>query len=199
MNKKYLALLLAVLFVVAVVAGWYATQYFRWPVRQDKQPLIELKGGENAAGGNVTVTENDTTGVKIFVPSDDGIKVQELKIKTSAIPVRMAEAVATEYVKELQGGMKNTRLLGVYRDKKGIVYVDMSGEFQREFSGDVRQEYELLKSLYETIMENVPGTDDVKLLIDDKEVESVGGHFNTLHTLGEAVKEEAEQPEPENQ
>jgi len=78
----------------------------------------------------------------------------------------------------------------VYRDKKHVLYVDLSDDFRRSFSGDARQEFLLLKSLYETVVQNVPGAEDVRILVEGKETESIGGHFIILSALREIVKEE---------
>lgn len=138
---------------------------------------------------------NDAVAVKIFLSADEGegITVEELKIRNNPIPVKMAEAIMAEYLKGLKYGLKDTKLLGIYRDKRSIIYIDLSEEFRKNFSGDVKQEYSLLKSLYETITVNIPGTEDVRVLIDGKEVESIGGHFSALYPLGDTVRDDLQQ------
>jgi len=193
-NKKYILIALFFL-LVAAVAGWFVTQHFQSAAVQFKQPLIELKGGEPALNAGVPAAiSDDAVVVKVFLPSDEGITVVERKIQNNPIPVKMAEAVAAEYLKGLREGLNDSKLIGVYRDKRGIIYIDLSDEFRKNFSGDIRQEFELLKSLYQTITVNIPDTEDVRLLIDGKEVESVGGHFNALYPLGDTVREYPEQP-----
>ena len=193
-NKKYIIIALFFL-LVAAVAGWFVTQHFQSAAEQFKQPLIELKGGETTLNSDVpAVISDDTVAVKVFLPSDEGITVVERRIQNNPIPVKMAEAVAAEYLKGLKEGLNDAKLIGVYRDKRSIIYIDVSDEFRKNFSGDIKQEFELLKSLYETITVNIPGTEDVRLLVDGKEVESVGGHFNTLYPLGDTVREDLEQP-----
>ncbi len=193
-NKKYIVIALLFL-LVAAVAGWFVTQHFQSTAQQFKQPLIELKGGETTVNTGVpSATSDDTVNVKVFLPSDEGITVAERRIQNNPVPVKMAEAVAAEYLKGLKEGLNDTKLIGVYRDKRSIIYIDVSDEFRKNFSGDIKQEFELLKSLYETIMVNIPGTEDVRLLVDGKEVESIGGHFNALYPLGDTVREDLQQP-----
>ena len=193
-NKKYIVIALFFL-LAAAAAGWLVTQHFQSVARQFKQPLIELKGGEATFNTGVpAATSDETVAVKVFLPSDTGIMVVERRIQNNPLPVKMAEEMAAEYLKGLEGGLNDTKLIGVYRDKRSIIYIDVSDEFRKNFSGDIRQEFELLKSLYQTITVNIPDTEDVRLLIDGKEVESLGGHFNALYPLGDTVKEDLDQP-----
>ncbi len=189
-NKKYIVIALLFL-LVAAAGGWFVTQRFQSEAQQFKQPLIELKGGETSVNsGMPAAASDDTIPIKVFLPADEGITVVERRIQNNPIPVKMAEAVVTEYLKGLKEGLNDTKLIGVYRDKRSIIYIDVSDDFRKNFSGDIRQEFQLLKSLYETITVNIPGTEDVRLLVDGKEVESVGGHLNALYPLGDTVREE---------
>jgi len=194
-NKKYIVIALLCL-IVAAAAGWFVTKHFQSAARQFKQPLIELKGGEatvNSALPAVT-SDDDTVAVKLFLPSDEGITIVERRIQNNPLPVKMAEELAAEYLKGLKEGLNDTKLIGVYRDKRSIIYIDVSDEFRKNFSGDIRQEFELLKSLYQTITVNIPDTEDVRLLVDGKEIESLGGHFNALYPLGDTFREDLQQP-----
>ena len=119
--------------------------------------------------------------------------MQEKKIHGSPLPVKMAEAVVAEYLKGLKEGLRDTKLLGVYRDRGNIFYIDLSDEFRRNFSGDAGQEFYLLKSLFETVTANIAGTEDVKVLIEGKEIESIGGHISSFYPLKETVKEDSRQ------
>jgi len=193
MGKKYFFILLVVM-LLASAAGWFVTEQFLSPIQQFQAPLIELKGDTNGGSVPSLPVSDDTVTVKIFLPSVEGITVEERTIQNKPIPVEMAEAIAYEYLKGLNDEIKDVRLIGVYRDKMGIIYLDVSDEFRKNFSGDIKHEYAVLKSMYETFTVNIPGTDDVRLLVDGKEIESLGGHFNALNPLGNTVKEELRQP-----
>ncbi len=195
MDKIKYFLIGLLLLVVASASGWFVTKSFISTARQFKQPLIELKRETAVNTGVPAALSNDAVAVKIFLSADEGegITVEELKIRNNPIPVKMAEAIMAEYLKGLKYGLKDTKLLGIYRDKRSIIYIDLSEEFRKNFSGDVKQEYSLLKSLYETITVNIPGTEDVRVLIDGKEVESIGGHFSALYPLGDTVRDDLQQ------
>jgi len=76
------------------------------------------------------------------------------------------------------------RLLELYMDKEGIVYIDLGSEMTRNFKGDVMEEYNLIAGLYNSIKKAVPSISSVKVLIEGKEVESLGGHIDISRPVG---------------
>lgn len=181
-NKRNLLIAL-VLLIIAVLSGWLFARYYQPATSKTESPLIELKDGVPQNQDAFGISGEGKISVKIFYPTDEGITAEERVIPGSPLPVTMAEAVISEYLKGLNEGLKDTKLLGVYRDRNNVLYIDLSDEFRRNFSGDVRQEYYLLKSLFDTVVANVAGIEDVRLLIDGKEIESIGGHFYSLYGL----------------
>lgn len=184
-NKRNLLIALLLL-LIAASSGWLFTRYYHAPAEKSDSPLIELKDGipqdhqNRAAFG---ISGEDMIAVKIFYPSEDGVTPEDRTIPSKPLPVAMADVVIEEYLKVLREGLKDAKLLGVYRDRNNVLYIDFSDEFRRNFYGDARQEYYLLKSLFDTVITNVAGTEDVRLLIEGKEIESIGGHFSILHGL----------------
>lgn len=176
--------------LAAALAGWLAARYYFIPPEKIDSPLIELRDDNFKTQETLGSTGEDTITVMIFLPSGDDIIAEERIVQHKILPVEIAEAVLTEYIKGLNEGFDNTKLNGVYRDRNNIIYIDLSDEFRRGFSGDARQEYALLKSLFKTVTENVPETEDVRLLIDGREIESIGGHFYSLHGLRATVIED---------
>lgn len=193
MGKKYIISIFVVL-AAAGAAGWLVTEHFQSTDRQFKEPLIELKGQAPTGAQPPLPAGDDSVAVKIFIPSANGITVEERKIQNNPIPVKMAEEVVSEYLNGLKSDIKDVKVLGVYRDKRSVIYIDLSEEFKTNFSGDIREEYDILKSVYETVITNIPGAEDVRLLVDGKEIESIGGHFNALCPLGDMFKEDVQQP-----
>ncbi|MGO9613829.1 MAG: GerMN domain-containing protein [Dissulfurispiraceae bacterium] len=187
-KKKYIIAMVSLL--IAAVAGWLITGYYYMSTneRTPRIPLIELKDSQKAIlPENTLGKEANSVTVKIFLPSEEGMTVEDRKILSSSLPVIFAESLVNEYLKGLQGGLEETKLIAVYQDRANIFYVDLSDDFRRNFSGDVRQEYYLLKSLYSTVIGNIMGAEDVKILIEGKEIESIGGHFYSLYPLKATV------------
>lgn len=71
----------------------------------------------------------------------------------------------------------NTRLQDLYA-KGEIVYVDLGGELRRNFKGDALEELSMIAGLYKSLKDNIPEMTAMKILIEGKEVESLGGHID---------------------
>jgi hypothetical protein len=181
-NKRNVLIAVGIL-LAAALAGWFAAGYYFIPSEKTDSPLIELKDSKFKTEGALASSGENTITVMIFLPSGDAVIAEERTVQNKTLAVEIAETVLTEYIKGLKEGFDNTKLNGVYRDRNNTIYIDLSDEFRRGFSGDARQEYALLKSLFETVTKNVPETEDVRLLIDGREIESIGGHFSILYGL----------------
>ncbi len=182
-NKKNIIAVVVLLLFIAVLSGWLFTKYYYIPSGKNNSPLIELKEDTPQNQAAFGINGEAMIAVKIFYPSEDGVTPEDRTIPHKPLPVVMADVVIEEYLKGLKEGLKDAKLLGVYRDRNNVLYLDLSDEFRRNFYGDARQEYYLLKSLFDTAVTNVAGTEDVRLLIEGKEIESIGGHFSILYGL----------------
>lgn len=126
------------------------------------------------------VTE-DSFVLKLFLPHGDRLVMTERKVPRRSKSISNAESVIEEFLASSGEGVRipaDTKLLGIYADSYHIWYLDLSDEFRRNFQGDHLDEFLLLRALYESILGNVPEAQDVKLLIDGKEIDSLGGHFS---------------------
>lgn len=81
------------------------------------------------------------------------------------------------------------RLLDLYVDSEGVVYVDLGPELRRDFRGDASEELGILSGLYRTVREAVPQVTALKVLIDGHEAETIGGHIDISRPLGESIAE----------
>ena len=69
-----------------------------------------------------------------------------------------------------------TRLLGAYI-RNGIAYLDFSGEIVDTSTGSTAGEYILIASLVNTVCSNFDEVDAVRILVEGKEVDTLGGHL----------------------
>ncbi len=82
----------------------------------------------------------------------------------------------------------NVKLLDIYMDKNGDIYVDLSDELKKNFHGDISEEIQIIAGLYRSIRANVADFKSLKILIDGKEAESFGGHIDISGPIGEEIE-----------
>lgn len=141
----------------------------------------------------------DLFSLRIYYPVGDRLRIEERRLPMRTAQLAIAEAAVQEYLKG-PGGMavsnipEDVRLLGLYKDANGILYIDLSDEFRRNFHGDAVAEFLLLKGLYESLISNIPDIQDVRVLIEGKEIETLGGHFYLAYPLKDMVSQEISIP-----
>ena len=185
MRKPVAIALLVLLFLGGVVGGYI---YFK------KVFLTKGPGGEHVES---LVTSEDLFSLRVYYPMNDRLQMEERRLRRRTADMAIAEATVEEFLKGPAGETlsvipKDTKLLGLYKDEDKILYVDLSDEFRRNFQGDVVAEFFLLKGLYESLISNVPDIQDVKVLIEGKEIETLGGHWYLLYPLKDFVSREPE-------
>ncbi|MGD1076526.1 MAG: GerMN domain-containing protein [Thermodesulfovibrionales bacterium] len=129
----------------------------------------------------------------IFYPSEGTLVMEERRVQREA-EITMAEEIVAEFLKEPLNRAasiipRGAKVLGLYQGSDGILYIDLSDEFRKNFQGDALAEFLLLKGLYESIISNVKGVNDVKVVIEGQEMESIGGHLFALYPLKNTLAE----------
>ena len=136
--------------------------------------------------------EADFSSIKINYPVRERLITEERKIKRQPSIPAMAGAIVEEFLK---GSLDNqdsliptgVKLLNTYMGRDGILYIDFSDELRRNFQGDAYSEFLLLSGLYESIISNLAGIEDIKVLVEGKEIESLGGHISIIYPLKNTV------------
>ncbi|MFN3396759.1 MAG: GerMN domain-containing protein [Thermodesulfovibrionales bacterium] len=147
---------------------------------------------ENGIRKEESIQDTDLSIIKVYYPVKDKLLMEERKVRRQTSTPSMASAVIEEFLKcpSIEQGClipEGTRLLNVYIGKDGILYTDLSDEVRRNFQGDAYGELLLLKGLYESIISNLSGIEDIKILVEGKEIESLGGHISILYPLKNTV------------
>ena len=93
-----------------------------------------------------------------------------------------AEGIIREYLANL-----NVRLLDLYLDKRGVIYIDFGGEIRKSFEGDASEELGIIGGLYRRLESVIPDLTALKILIDGRETETIGGHIDISKPIGEAI------------
>jgi len=185
MKKPYSMVLLAVLFLAGLVGGYLIFMKV-FPQEMPPEGLDES-----------LIVQGDLFSLRMYYPVHDRLLTEERKLPRRTAQLAIAEAAVEEFLKGPVGGVisslpSDAKLLGLYKDTDQILYVDLSDEFRRNFQGDAYTEFFLLKGLYESLISNVPDIQDVKVLIEGKEIETLGGHLYLLYPLKNTVAAELE-------
>jgi hypothetical protein len=130
--------------------------------------------------------------IRVFYPSPQGLVPEEREVEKSDLKMFMVEAAVNEYFKGPTGDASSsvpegTKLLAILQGSDGTVYLNISHEFRSRFKGDAYGEFLLLRGLYESVMSNAGDVNGLKLLIEGKEVETIGGHISLRGTLGSVI------------
>ena len=149
---------------------------------------MPAKETEEKAGSTI----EDMFTLRIYYPAGGRLQMEERKAQRKTPQMTAAEAVISEFLKgpvnvSVSEIPKDTKLIGLYRGDDGMLYVDLSDEFRRNFSGDAAAEFLLLRGLYESLTSNVYDIADVKILIEGREIESLGGHLYLSYPLKDMV------------
>lgn len=141
---------------------------------------------------NLQHDETNYISLKLFYPQLGGLKTVERKLPDRSEQIAVAETVIEEFFKGEPDSNRlpmphNVRLLGVYKDASRMLYIDLSDELRRNFQGDALSEYLLLKAFYESLAANLHELEDVKILVEGKELESLGGHVYLKYPLKNIV------------
>jgi len=133
--------------------------------------------------------------MKIYYPVGNRLQIEERRLHRRTTQIAIAEAIVEEFLKgpvgiRVSDMPKDARLLGIYRDENRILYIDLSDEFRRNFQGDALTEFLLLKGLYESLSSNLAEIEDVKILIEGREIETLGGHLYLSFPLKDMVSYE---------
>lgn len=177
-GKRWIVFLVVLL---AFFAGGLAAGYLLIPKRILQPSLAPHPAAQ----------DEDVSYLRVYYPVKGRLQMEERSVSPAATEEKaVALAALREYLKGPAGEAgaempANAKPLGVYFGTNGVLYADLSDEFRSNFQGDALSEYLLLRGLYETLLSNVRGIRDVMLLVEGKEVESIGGHIDADGPLGE--------------
>lgn len=179
-SRKYFWAAVVILFFVLGAAGGFVL-------------VRELNKGEKtartaASAQTVPASVEDLFTLRMFYPGDGKLQIVEKVLPGRTKPDAIAEAVIEQYFKGPGNGYtspipQNVRLLGLYHGPGQTLFVDLSDEVRRNFQGDALSEYLLLQGLYESLISNVQDLQDVRLLIEGKEADTLGGHIYLKYPL----------------
>jgi spore germination protein GerM len=184
MKNKKVWLLLTVSFFISGLAGSFFL--FHEVMPGNSGTAVE------APARKIPTVAEDLFILRLYFPSEEGLRSVEKRIQRRTNETAIAEAVIEEYFRGDDAGdslhvPRDVKLLGLYTGVDRILYIDLSDEVRRNFQGDALSEYLLLKGIYESLMSNLQNIQDVKILIEGREVETLGGHIYLKYALKDIV------------
>lgn len=175
-------LLVACILIVSIATGYVLIH----------NALVSEKASPAEVTQDTSQNYGDYFFLRIYYPLRGRILFREIRLPKRTKQLAIAEAVIEEFFREpdaeeLSYVPHAVRLRGLYKDPDKILYIDLSDEFQRNFRGDALMEYLLLKSLHESLLSNLQEFRDFKILVEGKEIETLGGHYLLKHTLNNTL------------
>lgn len=160
------------------------------------RPPGEKVPGEGQEQGEVEPAGEGEMSVKVFFPEGMRLKMETRAMERVFSQKKILRGALEEFLKGPSGVERNiipegSILLGVYMGNDGLAYINFSEDFKRNFHGDALDEFLLLRAVYETAVSNV-NVEDVKILVDNKETDSVGGHFEADRPLKHLVRRDTQ-------
>ncbi|MCS7215401.1 MAG: GerMN domain-containing protein [Thermodesulfovibrio sp.] len=170
MNRKIIIPFLILLFLIALVLVYLNSSNY------NKSAYYES-----------SKTDRTVENFRIYIPSSNSLLTKEIHLQKEDSELKTLEKILESFIAELSSPFRETKILGIYRDKENIIYLDLSINFAS--SQSLREEYFLIKALYKTLKENFSWIRDLKILIDSKEVETISGHISIDSYIKEILEE----------
>ncbi len=178
--RTFLAIVLALVLFGIIILLWIGHLDHREPPSEDLITDLYPKSTED-----VLKTE-----IKLyFGVYDDTWQIEDRQINmySDKIENKIAQVIeeiikGSEYFKD-NPIPKDTQLMSIFLDNRGIVYTDFSEAMIRNHPGGTWGELITIYCLVNTIMANFHTIKGVKILIMGKEVETLKGHIDIRYPL----------------
>lgn len=175
-NTGLFLLLLFLLFAVSTVAGFF---YFKNKFAFDSSFIADIE-----ARHEKKVSEGPKKDPGRLYEGGRQEDIQANTVFRQDAQLVRAEDIIKKYVAPYK-----VRLLDLYLDNEGVIYIDLGDEIKRNFNGGALEELKLIAGLYSSIKPVVPGFSALKILIEGSEAESFGGHVDISKPIGEEIAE----------
>jgi hypothetical protein len=167
----------------------------RW-ARFLREPVASLEDevlGEVARSPEETAEETEgrrTISVKLYFPDAErgGLLGEEREVPFSSDASLQVRALIEELLKGPRTALlpafgPGTRVLEVFVNPRGVAYVDLSAEVRPLPGPGSLEELLSVYALVNSVAANFPVVKRVQLLVDDKPVETLGGHLDLARPL----------------
>lgn len=179
----------AVVAVVAVSLGWLLmTTLSRFLRTQAPPEPIETPAQQTEPAPTDAVPRVKAT---LFFASADGLSLvpveQEIPLAQgtvaqarAVVEAQLAAAAPESLISTIPAG---TRLLGVYVSQRNEAFVDLDAAVQANHPGGSMNELLTVYTIVNAVTANLPDIEQVQLLIDGHEVDTLAGHVDLRRPL----------------
>lgn len=134
----------------------------------------------------------DALTLNMFYPLDGKVALEQRLVPRVTGARDIAAVAVSEFLSGPSGEAPSyvpdaVELMGIYLGQDRVLYMDFSSAMTLNFKGDAVAEFLLLRALYKTLKENAYGVRGYRVLVDGREVDTIGGHVFILGGLEQAV------------
>lgn len=128
--------------------------------------------------------EDEKASFRLYESGEVGSSITNGMVFRKDTLLVMAEDIIRNHVEPY-----DVRLMDLYVDKEGVVYIDFGSEIKKNFKGDALEELKIIYGLFNGMKSTFPGFTALKILIEGREDESFGGHIDISKPIGEEIAE----------
>lgn len=190
MNARSLTLAI-VISVVAVALGWGMMSVLSRVLRTPDPPDPAIVEGTLPPPAPVSAPAVPRIQAKLFFASEDGLRLvaTEREVPLAEGVVAQARAlVDAQLSAEAPDPLartvpEGTTLRGLYLSSRNEVFVDLDGAVRSKHPGGSLNELLTVYAIVNAITVNLPDVQEVQLLIDGHEVDTLAGHVDLRQPL----------------
>ena len=147
------------------------------------------------AGATAAAADVRKIRARLFYVSEDGVTLTGVEQEvvygegTTEQAKRLIEAQLAAPAPPLVTAVPpGTKLRAIFLTNTGDAYVDLSGELRANHPGGTTNEILTVYSLVNALTANLPAVTNVQILIDGKEVDTLGGHMDLRRPIAQDTR-----------
>lgn len=178
LKKKSMIPYLIVLIVTYGLSTGVSYMYLKKMFAFESSFIADIESRQAKAARN----KQKKSSMRLYGTIKQGLDVHDNAISRRNDLIVVAEDMIRKTVKPY-----GVRLLDLYMDKEGIMYIDFGDELLKNFRGDAFEELNIIAGLYKGLKSSIPGFTALKIIIEGREVESFGSHIDISKPIGAEV------------
>lgn len=183
-QKQGIWIFLVVLLVCFVISAGGSYLYFRDRFAFESEFIADIESQR----ARVQKQNQGGDTQRLYISEGDNEQARQDTLSRKDAVLVTAEDFIREYLSPYQVGLHD-----LYLDRDGVIYIDFNSSAKKNLGGDVAGELQIIAGLYKGIKSVVPGLSAMKILIEGKEADSIGGHIDISRPIREIFVNSVEQ------